>query len=93
MLFTNYQSWWVKNKKLTFRESTLKPRESIPVLNKNINDNNSIGDLKFTIEVDPPNNDIYKVEGTVILNDKKHNFDIKNILLRVSFNLNFRVAN
>ena len=45
----------------------------------------SISDIRVLIEVDHPNNDIYKAEGTVIqtCTEEKYNFDINNILLRV----------
>ncbi len=50
-----------------------------------IGDERSISDLNLLVEVDHPNNDIYKAEGTIILmnNQEKYNFDINNILLRV----------
>ena len=45
----------------------------------------SISNVRVLIEVDHPNNDIYKAEGTVIEtgSEIKYNFDINNILLRV----------
>jgi len=62
----------------------LKPREAIVCVSKIIKTENSIADIEVLIEVDHPNNDIYKVEGTVIMKTKeKFNFDINNILLRV----------
>jgi len=46
----------------------------------------SYANLNCLVEVDHPNEDIYKAEGTVILRetDEKFNFDINNILLRVN---------
>jgi len=69
-------------------ESTLKPREALIPISNLIKDDNAIADLKFIIEVDHPDNHIYACEGTIIL-DKKYNFDIKNVLLRVSLLLKF----
>jgi hypothetical protein len=51
-----------------------------------------IDKLKGIVEIDPPDNNIYKVEGTIIIPgyDKVH-FDVNNILLRVSILIkNFR---
>ena len=51
---------------------------------------NLICDINGIIEVDEPNNNIYKIEGTVLLpnDDKKYNFDINQTLIRVNKNLN-----
>lgn len=67
-----------------YRESTLKPREQIACLNKIVTVEESISLLQVLIEVDHPDSDIYSAEGTLILEEKKYNFNIYNILLRVS---------
>lgn len=64
-------------------ESTLKPRETISCFKNIVYDERSIADLNVIVEIDHPNNDIYRAEGTVIVSSEKYNYDIKNILLRV----------
>ncbi len=45
-----------------------------------------MGGIKGQIEVDNPNNNIYKIEGTItnLVTNEKVNFETNNILLRVS---------
>ena len=60
-------------------ENALKPREAI-ILTNSLEDFSSING---EIEVDEPNNDIYTIDGTLILKDfEKTFFNVNNILLR-----------
>jgi len=43
-----------------------------------------MNELNGIIEIDHPNNNIYQVEGTLLRDNQKFNFDINQILLRVS---------
>ncbi len=45
-----------------------------------------IKNLKGIVEIDNPDNNIYKVEGTIIIeNYEKSHFDVNSILLRVIY--------
>ena len=73
-------------------ETTLKPRESIPLtqqklrlqkpatFSKLLNPNND----NCYIEVDIPSKDIYEIEGTIFFKGEKTYFNSKNVLLRGS---------
>jgi magnesium-transporting ATPase (P-type) len=64
-------------------ESALKPREAIIITNTMIERDDMLSNLRGVIEVDPPNNDIYTVEGTLFLESyERCYFDINNVLLR-----------
>jgi len=43
-----------------------------------------MSEIEGIVEIDQPNNNIYKVDGTLIVKDNKYNFDVNQILLRVS---------
>lgn len=68
-------------------ESALKPREAVFIFQEAIKSESDFENLgKCYLEIDPPNNNIYKAEGcltveSLIRNDKVY-FDINNILLR-----------
>ncbi len=67
-------------------ESALKPRQSVISYQKNILEESDLADINDIIEVDLPNNHIYKVEGYIYFvkeNNRKEFFSIDNILLRV----------
>jgi magnesium-transporting ATPase (P-type) len=65
-------------------ESALKPREAMIIFQDLVKDENDLIKLKGShLVVDPPDNNIYKVEGCLYLkNYEKSYFDINNILLR-----------
>jgi magnesium-transporting ATPase (P-type) len=64
-------------------ESALKPRESMIITNTGSSSEDHINSMRGFIEVDPPNNDIYTVEGTLFLEGYERSyFDINNVLLR-----------
>ena len=67
-------------------ESALKPRQAILTYHKVIKNEEDLFHINDTIEVDLPNNHIYRVEGKIYyINeiDKFEFFSIENILLRV----------
>jgi magnesium-transporting ATPase (P-type) len=65
-------------------ESALKPRETSILFQELVFKEKDLLSLKGIVQIDPPDNNIYKVEGTVVVeNYEKNNFDINNILLRV----------
>lgn len=67
-------------------ESALKARQAINSYQKYITDEQSLSGIIDTIEVDLPNNHIYRVEGYIYLkkeNNRQGFFSIDNILLRV----------
>lgn len=65
-------------------ESSLKPRESMIIFQDLVKDEKDLVKIKGShLVVDPPDNNIYKVEGCLHLkNYEKSYFDINNILLR-----------
>lgn len=64
-------------------ESALKPRQAVISYQKLIKEQKDIIENKDYLEVDLPNDQIYKVEGTLFFeNDKKNFFSNDNILLR-----------
>jgi magnesium-transporting ATPase (P-type) len=68
-------------------ESALKPRQSIITYQKLIKTENDVIQIKDSLEVDLPNEHIYKVEGYLYYkneNNRKDFFSNDNILLRVS---------
>ncbi len=67
-------------------ESALKPREAVIKYHKSIFREEDLIEIKDLIEVDLPNNHIYRVEGYIYFkndNNKKQFFSIDNVLLRV----------
>jgi magnesium-transporting ATPase (P-type) len=65
-------------------ESALKPRETSVIFQELVFKEKDIKSLKGIIEIDQPDNNIYKVEGTIIIdNYEKCHFDVNNTLLRV----------
>lgn len=67
-------------------ESALKPRQAINNYQKKINNEEDLAVVSDSIEVDMPNNHIYKVEGYIFFkleDNKKIFFSIDNVLLRV----------
>lgn len=62
-------------------ETGLKPKEAINIITLNDDD---IIDFKGYLEVDNPNDDIYKINGKIIIDTKFESFSIKNIGLRGS---------
>lgn len=67
-------------------ESALKPREAIIKYHNKIHNEEDLYDITDSIEVDLPNNHIYRVEGYIYYkneNNKKQFFSIDNVLLRV----------
>lgn len=67
-------------------ESALKPRQAIINYHKKIQKEQYLAEINDSIEVDLPNNHIYKVEGYIFLkseDNKKNFFSIDNVLLRV----------
>lgn len=87
MLYANNQLRWVRTAFIyIFRETTLKPRESVSCFKEFTNPEKIelLKNVSGFVEVDPPNNNLYAVEGTIILESgKKFNYDINQILLRV----------
>ena len=64
-------------------ESALKARETPVIFQELVFKEKELKTLKGIIEIDPPDNNIYKVEGTIIIeNYEKCHFDVNNILLR-----------
>jgi phospholipid-translocating ATPase len=64
-------------------ENALKPREAMFITNSLIGSTDNYNQIKGYIEVDPPNVDIYSIEGTLFLNGyEKSYFTIANTLLR-----------
>jgi len=69
-------------------ESTLKPRDTLTIFSKLIkysDDKINLTDLKCLIEVDQPNNDIHKINGSISLglnSEVNAFFTVENILLR-----------
>jgi P-type E1-E2 ATPase len=65
-------------------ESALKPRETPVVFQEKVCKERDIDSLHGVVEIDPPDNNIYKVEGTILLEGyEKSHFDVNSILLRV----------
>jgi magnesium-transporting ATPase (P-type) len=65
-------------------ETALKPRETPVIFQEKVAKEKDLEQLKGVVEIDPPDNNIYKVEGTIILEGyEKSHFDVNNILLRV----------
>lgn len=65
-------------------ENSLKPREAVIITNTLIKEDEDLRLIKGFIECDPPNNDIYMIDGTLFLNDyEKIFFNINNCLVRV----------
>jgi magnesium-transporting ATPase (P-type) len=65
-------------------ESALKARETSVLFQELIFKEKDIKNLKGLLEIDHPDNNIYKVEGTIIIeNYEKCHFDVNNTLLRV----------
>jgi magnesium-transporting ATPase (P-type) len=65
-------------------ESALKPRETPVIFQEKVSKEKDLEELKGLVEIDPPDNNIYKVEGTIIMEGyEKSHFDVNNILLRV----------
>lgn len=67
-------------------ESALKPRQAIVIYQKSIFYEENLASITDAIEVDLPNNHIYRVDGYVYFkseDNKKGFFSIDNILLRV----------
>ena len=67
-------------------ESALKPRQAIVSYHKKINKEEDLAEVFDAIEVDLPNNHIYKVEGSIYFKregKRKEFFSIDNVLLRV----------
>jgi len=76
-------------------ESALKPRQGIISYHKKIQNEKDLAAVSDTIEVDLPNNNIYKVEGFVYFkqeDDGKIFFCIDNVLLRVIIRI-FHLSN
>jgi len=70
-------------------ESALKARQAIISYHKKINNEEDLAEISDVIEVDLPNNHIYKVEGYIYFkleDNKKNFFSIDNVLLRVNKN-------
>ena len=68
-------------------ESALKPRQAIIHYHNLIHNEEKISEIYDQIELDLPNNHIYKVEGTIFYKntpDKREFFSIDNVLLRVN---------
>jgi len=65
-------------------ESALKPRETMAIFQKLIKTEKDFkNNLMGCIDFDPPNENIYKVEGSIYLKDQEAAFfDINNIALR-----------
>lgn len=69
-------------------ESALKPRQAIINYHKKIKNEEDLAEVSDSIEVDLPNNHIYKVEGFVYYrneDNRKDFFSIDNVLLRVFY--------
>ena len=67
-------------------ESALKPRQAIVSYHKKINKEEDLAEVFDAIEVDLPNNHIYKVECYIYFKqeeNRKNFFSIDNVLLRV----------
>lgn len=68
-------------------ESALKPRQALIIYHKNIKEEKNLVNINDMIEVDVPNNHIYKVEGSIYFKKEvieKQFFSIDNVLLRVN---------
>ena len=71
-------------------ETALKPRETIYYTQKKLKKNSyksfntHLNQQNCFIEVDPPNADIYEINGTIFINNQNNYFDSKNVLLRGS---------
>jgi len=64
-------------------ETTLKPRETMVLFQNIVKSERDLIKIKGVIEIDPPDNNIYKIEGSVLIPGyEKCFFDINNILLR-----------
>jgi hypothetical protein len=62
----------------------LKPRETPVVFQEKVAKEKDLEELKGLVEIDPPDNNIYKCEGTIFIEGyEKSHFDVNNILLRV----------
>lgn len=74
-----------KKKNLTKRETSLKPREAIFYTQK-FAENEIVAnflELKGSIEVEKPNNNIYQIDGIIqFFNQEKIYFNVNNTLLR-----------
>ncbi len=67
-------------------ESALKSRETPVIFQELVFKEKDLRNLKGIIEIDNPDNNIYKVEGTIIIeNYEKSHFDVNSILLRVFY--------
>ncbi len=69
-------------------ESALKPRQAIVIYHRKIKDEKCLDEIIDMVEIDLPNNHIYKVEGSVYFKKEekeKEFFSIDNVLLRVIF--------
>ena len=69
-------------------ESALKPRQAITHYQKMIHNEENLAEISDSVEVDRPNNHIYKVEGYIYFrheDNKKYFFSIDNVLLRVRY--------
>jgi magnesium-transporting ATPase (P-type) len=67
-------------------ESALKARETPILYQELVFKEVDLKKLKGVVEIDQPDNNIYKVEGTIMIeNYEKCHFDVNNTLLRVYF--------
>lgn len=67
-------------------ESALKPRQAIVSYHKKITSETTLSNINDLIEVDLPNNHIYKVDGYIYFrneNNRQEFFTVDNTLLRV----------
>jgi len=65
-------------------ETGLKPREAVYKMQNILNEEKDLTNLKGEISVDPPNDNIYAINGSLNYENNMHYFSVTNTLLRVN---------